>query len=80
MRRMLLAAGLLAAMSSIGAELSGDAAGAATAATPARTIDRTLLCSTLVQAGVRKITVYATVAVPGQTGHGGWARESYIGQ
>jgi hypothetical protein len=71
MRRMLLAAGLVAAMSWTGAWMTAGAVGGETAATPARIIDRTLLCSTLLQAGAREITVYATAAVPGQKEPGG---------
>jgi hypothetical protein len=61
---MLLTAGLVAALGSIGAQLSSG--GGAATAVPARTIDRTALCATVLQAGARKITVYARAAAPGQ--------------
>jgi hypothetical protein len=70
MRRALVVAGLVGAVGWIGADLSGGG-GQATATTPtraaaARIIDRTLLCSTLLQAGVRKIGFGGTAAARGQ--------------
>jgi hypothetical protein len=64
MRRMLLTAALVAGLSSIGAQLL--TAGAGATATSTRTIDRTVLCATVLQAGLRKLTVYATAATSGQ--------------
>lgn len=61
-----MVAALVAAMSWLIAALVGGGAGAATAAARGRTVDRTLLCSLPLHAGLRKITAYATAAVPGQ--------------
>jgi hypothetical protein len=63
---LLIAISAIAGTAAVGLQLGPSAAAQSE---PSRVIDRTLVCSTLVHAGVRKIDVYAASTVPVQKDH-----------